>query len=74
MRVKAAFKEHKEEKMMHMAETAEERRDAPASHLQPALKKIMIDEEKKSAYDHGKLDPCYNWQAGKRQSGMMPSR
>ena len=65
----AAFKEHREEKKMHLAETAQERRDAPASYQQPAQKKVMTDEEKKSAYDHGKLDLCHDWQAGKCHRG-----
>ena len=59
----AAFKEHWEEKKMHLAETAQERRDALASYQQPAQKKIMTDKEKKSAHDHGRLAGAIRVQA-----------
>ena len=65
----AAFKEHKEEKKLHLAEAAQERRDAPPSFQQPLQKKVLTEADKKSAYDHGRLDLCHDWRTGKCTRG-----
>ena len=61
----AAFKEPREEKKLHLAKAAQERRDAPAPSSKPLQKRRMTDADKKSAYDNGRLDLCHVWQAGK---------
>ena len=48
----AAFKEHREEKKMHLAKIAHERRDAPASNQQAAHKKIIASQNHAASTFH----------------------
>ena len=65
----AAFKEHREEQKLLLAQAAQQRRDAPPAFQQPLQKKVMTEADKKSAYDQGRLDLCHDWQAGKCTRG-----